>query len=184
MFFLLFLLLHSDISECWRHDNLLSLAEAGAEEEGGEMTPVNNTRQGSDYALGRVRATSNPLDCLVKKKTTVKRKGLAYLMRCSSSHSFDKCEFRTPAGDLFQVTEDMEEDEGRIICLCKVVRGPGQNSQIHQNCFQEKRFRTKIDLVKQCGIRIRELQAKDRGQWQYVISHFYFLLRNFSYYLL
>ena len=93
MFLLLFILLQYNLSECWKHDYLLFLSGAGEDYQEGEMTPVNNSVEGSDYALGRDLKT-NPLDCRVKKKTTVKRTGLEYMMRCSSSHSFDKCEFR------------------------------------------------------------------------------------------
>ena len=42
---------------------------------------------------------------------------------------------RTPTGDTFEVTEDMSEDNGRIVCLCKVVAEHGNmKSQINQNC--------------------------------------------------
>ena len=93
MFVLLFFLLLHDLSQCLKHDYLIFLSGAGEDHQEGEMTPVVNVGEGSDYSLGR-DLQPNPLDCLVKKKTTIRRRGLQYFMRCSSSHSFDKCEFR------------------------------------------------------------------------------------------
>ena len=93
MFFLLLILLQYNLSDCWKHDYLLFLSGAGEDLQEGEMTPVDNPGGGSDYSLGRDLKT-DPMDCSFKKKTVVKRKGFAYMMRCSSSHSFDKCEFR------------------------------------------------------------------------------------------
>ena len=116
MFFLLFILLHCDLSESG--DFLVDVPEDGfnatGKTEGGndyseaedhvvKMIPVDSSEEGKgkDYSLGQPDNSAAGKDCGVIKRTEIRQIGYAYRVRCYADSGvkktkvkFQKCQFR------------------------------------------------------------------------------------------
>ena len=78
-----------------------------------------------------------------------------------AEQEIEECSFKSPQGEEFKYSRDMNLQKGRITCLCKVSQMGTKFTSIN-NIFQTEKYKLRYA----CGILVKNITDLDFGNWR------------------